>query len=113
MKAVKLFSTTAVVLALSIFTAFADNPDRKNNTVKSLLSIPEMNWGSPEDVAAQSVESLKIIEPINVQILMGSPEDVEASSVKALKSIRLVANPAMVWGNAQEVSSKTVLKLKQ
>jgi hypothetical protein len=113
MKAVKLFLATAAVLALSIFNSFADNPNKKANLIKPSLSIPAMNWGSPEDVSARSVESLKTSKPVTIQILLGSPDDVEASSVKALKSIKLISNPEMVWGDASEVNAETVLQLKQ
>jgi hypothetical protein len=138
MKAFKQFAVTAALLIVSSLTAFADKPDRKNHIVKPLFSIPESNWGNPDDVSVESVTSLKGITPAKaeiiggcpddvfalsvmslknvgqttVEMISGSPEDVSSESVEALKDLRLVAGPDMVWGNDGDVHEGSVLELR-
>jgi hypothetical protein len=134
MKAFKLFSA-AVLLILTSISAFADKPDRNNNPVKHSLAIPEVNWGSPEDVLVESVRSLKNISVTTMDIIMGSPEtatvlslknvdqvimeiipgnpeDVQSEYVEALRNVPLIANPDMVWGNDGDVQENSVLALR-
>ena len=90
MKTLNIFAT-ALIITLSL-NAFADvKPGEKINTGteknRSLISLPEMEWGNPADVASTSVEDLK-------------------------SSILLIDAPEMEWGNPADVNSSSVEDLK-
>jgi len=102
MKAVKLVLLTAAVCAANFVTVFADQPKRKVTKSGSLITTPAINWGSPEDVSAASIELLKTGS--HSAIVPGNPEDVLSETVEELKTIPMIAYPEMVWGNAADVN---------
>ena len=134
MKAFKLFSGTALLLILTSISAFADKPDRNNKPVKHSLAIPEVNWGSPEDVLLESVRSLKNVnaaimgspedvsaatvlslknvDQVIMEIIPGNPKDLQSDYVEALRNVPLISNPDMVWGNYEDVQENSVLALR-
>ena len=110
MKTLNIFAT-ALIITLSL-NAFADvKPEGKINTGteknRSLINLPEMEWGNPADVASASVEDLKSSSALlkAPEMTWGNPEDINFEAIESLKNAPLFPAPKMIWGEPADPNS--------
>lgn len=111
-KVAKVFDTTG---ALLVRTANIGGMNW-NKSVKVLdgenaLVLPQIVWGSPEDIDAASEELLKAETVALPAMDWGSPEDIDAASADLLKA-ETTALPAMNWGSPEDVDAASADLLK-
>lgn len=108
MKTLKTISTLFIAaLSLSAFASATPDTTRDAETTSSptLVSIPQMEWGNPEDVNSPSVIKLKTSPYLLFEapaMSWGNPEDIDIKAIERLKNAPIVPAPAMVWGDPND-----------